>query len=142
MGHTLEQETCKGATAAMAETAATQQAACPISFDNQASMQFTSDGFSAFPDDMSTCEACTFVTATSVAKSESIASCTLHVPDSQQEQPDMCQEVAMFLFKKIRSKLLFSALEAITGRMERYEVDGAILLIVALYFYGRFGDEF
>ena len=138
-----KQETCKGATAAMAETAATQQGACPITLDSQASMQLTSDAFSAFPDNMSTCEACTFVTATSVAKSESIASCTVHVPDSQQEQPYMCREVFMFLFKKFRSSKLFSsALGVITGRMERYEVYGAILLIVAVYLYGKFGDEF
>ena len=99
MKHTLsKQETCKGAAAAMAETATMQQAACPITLDSQASMQLTNDGFSAFPDNMSTCEACTFVTATSVAKSESIASCTAHVPDSQQEQPYMFQEVVTFLF--------------------------------------------
>ena len=144
MRHTLsKQETCKGATAAMAETATTQQGACPITLDSQASVQLTSDAFSAFPDNMSTCEACTFVTATSVAKSESIASCTVHVPDSQQEQPYMCQEVVMFLFKKFRSSKLFSsALGAITGRMERYEVFVAVLVIVAVYLYGKFGDEF
>ena len=111
--------------------------------DSQASMQLTSDAFSAFPDNVSTCEACTFVAATSVAKSESIASCTVHVSDSQQEQPYMFQEVVTFLFKKFcSSALLFSALGAITGRMERYEVYGAILLILAVYLYGKFGDEF
>ena len=144
MRHTLsKQETCKGAAAAMAETATTQQGVCPITLDSQVSVQLTSDAFSAFPDNMSTCEACTFVIATSVAKSESIASCTVHVPDSQQEQPYMCQEVVMFLFKKFRSSKLFSsALGAITGRMERYEVYVAVLVIVAVYLYGKFGDEF
>ena len=102
----------------------------------------TSDEFSAFSDNMSTCEACSFVTATSVAKSESIASCTTHVLDRQQEQFCMFQEVVTFVFKKFtRSKLLFSALGAITGIMERYEVHGAILLILAVYLYGKFGDE-
>ena len=88
MRHPLsKQETCKGATAAIAEASAAQQVACPITLDSQASMQLTSDAFSAFPDNVSTCEACTFVTATSVAKSESKASCTVHVLDGQQEQP-------------------------------------------------------
>ena len=138
-----KQETCKGAAAAMAETATMQQAACSITLDSQASMQLTSDEFSAFPGNMSTCEACTFVTATSVAKSESIASCTIHVQDRQQEQFYMFQEVVTFVFKKfISSKLLFSALGAIVGRMERYEVYAAILLILAVYLYGKFGDEF
>ena len=55
--HTLsKQETCKGATAAMAEAAAIQQTARPITLDNPASMQFTSNAFSAFSDNMFTCD--------------------------------------------------------------------------------------
>ena len=97
MKHTLsKQETCKGAAAAMAETATVQQAACPMTLDSQASVQLTSDAFSAFPDNMSTCEACTSVTATSVAKSESIASCTVHVPDTQQEHLTCFKKLSRF----------------------------------------------
>ena len=141
MRHTLmKQETCKGAAAAMAETAALKQASCSITLDSQFSMQLTTDEFSACPDNMSIWEACTFVTATSVAKSESIADCTTHVADSQQEQFYMFQEVVTLVVKKFtRSKLLFSALGAI---MERYDVYVAIFLILAVYLCGKFGDEF
>ena len=141
MRHTLsKQETCKGAAAAMAETAALKQASCSITLDSQFSMQLTTDEFSACPDNMSIWEACTFVTASSVAKSESIADCTTHVSDSQQEQSCMFQEVVTLVVKKFtRSKLLFSALGAI---MERYEVYVAIFLILAVYLCGKFGDEF
>ena len=47
MRHTLsKQETCKGAAAAMAETAAWKQASCSITLDSQFSMQLTTDEFS------------------------------------------------------------------------------------------------
>ena len=106
-------------------------------------MHLTSDAFSAFPNNMSTCEACTFVTATSVAKSESNVSCAAHVPDSQREQPYMFQEVFMFLLKKFYSSKLFSSvLGAITGSMEKFEVFVAFVVILAVYLYGKFGDEF
>ena len=142
--HTLsKQETCKGAAAAMAETAALKQASCSITLDSQFSMQLTTDEFSACPDNMSIWEACAFVAATSVAKSESMPDCTTHVLDSQQEHSCMFQEVVALVVKKFtRSKLLFSALGAINGTMERYEVYVAILLILAVYLYGKFGDEF
>ena len=144
MRHTLsKQETCKGAAAAMAETATLKQASCSITLDSQFSMQLTTDEFSACPDNMSIWEACAFVTATSVAKSESMSDCTTHVLDSQQDQSCMFREVVTLVVKKFtRSKLLFSALGAITGTMERYEVYVAILLILAVYLYGKFGDEF
>ena len=144
MRHTLsKQETCKGAAAAMAETAARKQASCSITLDSQFSMQLTTDEFSACPDNMSIWEACAFVTATSVAKSESMPDCSTHVLDSQQEQSCVFQEVVPLVVKKFtRSKLLFSALGAITGTMERYEVYVAIFLILAVYLYGKFGDEF
>ena len=144
MRHTFsKQETCKGATAAMAEAAAVQQTACPITLDNLASMQFNSDAFSAFSDSMFTCEACTFMTATSVAKLESNVSCTAHVSDNQRAQPHMFQEVFMFLLKKLyNSKLFSSALGAITGKMEKFEVFVAIIVILAVYLCGKFGDEF
>ena len=146
MRHTpSKQETCKGAAAAMAEAAAWKQASCSITLDSQFSMQLTTDEFSACPDNMSIWEACAcaFVTATSVAKSESIPDCTTHVLDSQQEQSCVFQEVVTLVVKKFtRSKLLFSALGAITGTMERYEVYVATFLILAVYLYGKFGDEF
>ena len=142
MRHTLsKQETCKGAAAAMAESTTLKQASCSITLDSQYSMQLTTDESSACPDsNMSIWEACTFVTATSVAKSESIGDCTIHVESGQHEQLYMFQEVVTFVVKKFtRSKLLCSAFEAI---MERYEVFVAILVILAVYLCGKFGDEF
>ena len=104
-------------------------------------MQLTTDESSACPDNnMSIWEACTFVTATSVAKSESIADCTIHVESGQREQLYMFQEVVTFVVKKFtKSKLLCSAFGAI---MERYEVFVAIFVILAVYLCGKFGDEF
>ena len=142
MRHTLsKQETCKGAAAAMAESTTLKQASCSITLDSQYSMQLATDESSACPDsNMSIWEACTFVTATSVAKSESIGDCTIHVESGQHEQLYMFQEVVTFVVKKFtRSKLLRSAFEAI---MERYEVFVAIFAILAVYLYGKFGDEF